>query len=292
MTSYKPFTFANERMDNNLQKVGAIGVFDSGYGGLTILKEFVTLMPEYDYVYLGDNARTPYGTRSQEVIYQYTLECVQELFNKGCHLVILACNTASAKALRRLQQTYLPTLSEYKRVLGIVRPTSEVAGNFTTTKHIGILGTKGTVNSEAYPIEVAKFFPDINIHQLACPMWVPLVENLQHNKAGADYFVKEKTEELLSLHPSIDAVVLGCTHYPLLYEKIRKYLPKHIQIINQGTIVAHSLKDYLQRHPTIDKLCNKNSHLTFLTTDDVETFKLQATEYFGTTIEDASHVTL
>lgn len=289
---YKPFTFAFERMCNNIQKAGAIGVFDSGYGGLTILKEFVTLMPEYDYIYLGDNARTPYGTRSQEVIYQYTLECVRELFKRGCNLVILACNTASAKALRRLQQTYLPTLSEYKRVLGIVRPTSEVAGNFTSTKHIGILGTRGTVNSEAYPIEVAKFFPDINVHQLACPMWVPLVENLQHDKAGADYFVKEKTEELLSLHSSIDAVVLGCTHYPLLYEKIRKYLPNHIEIINQGAIVAHSLKDYLQRHPTMENLCNKNSNLSFLTTDDVETFKLQATEYFGTSIKDASHVTL
>jgi len=279
-------------MVDNMQKAGAIGVFDSGYGGLTILKEFVSVLPQYDYIYLGDNARTPYGTRSQEVIYQYTLDCVKELFNRGCHLVILACNTASAKALRRIQQNYLTALPEYKRVLGIVRPTCEVVGKYTNQGHVGVLGTKGTVNSEAYPVEVAKFFPNIQVHQLACPMWVPLVENLQHDKPGADYFVEEKTNELLSLYPKIDTVVLGCTHYPMLYDKIKRFLPSHIHIINQGAIVAQSLKDYLIRHPEMETLCNKNAQLSFLTTDDVETFRIQATIYFGSTIHNVAHVTL
>jgi glutamate racemase len=268
-----------------MNKPGPIGVFDSGYGGLTILKEFVKLLPQYDYIYLGDNARAPYGTRSFEVVHQYTLEATKLLFDKGCNLVILACNTASAKALRKIQQEYIVTLLDYKRVLGVVRPTSEIIGNFTRSNFIGILGTKGTVQSSAYHIEIAKFFPEVKITQLACPMWVPLVENMEYEGDGADFFVKEKIDELLSISPKIDAVVLGCTHYPMLYNKIRKYLPENIKIINQGEIVAQSMQDYLKRHTIMEKLCSQNGSRSFYTTDDTISFDNQASIYFGSEIK-------
>lgn len=260
---------------------GPIGVFDSGYGGLTILRELVNQLPEYDYLYLGDNARAPYGTRSFDTVYHYTLECVKHLFSKGCPLVILACNTASAKALRNIQQLDLPHIAPEKRVLGVIRPTTEVIGNYTTTNHIGIFATAGTVASESYLVEIEKFFPNAHVFQEACPMWVPLIENGEFESAGADYFVKKHVEQLLNQSPTIDAVLLGCTHYPLLIKKIRQFLPAHIRIINQAEIVAHSLSDYLQRHSEMEVQCSKNGKRIFYTTDSTETFDRQSAVFFG-----------
>lgn len=260
---------------------GPIGVFDSGYGGLTILKELVKQLPQYDYLYLGDNARAPYGTRSFDTVYHYTLECVKHLFSKGCHLVILACNTASAKALRNIQQLDLPHMAPERRVLGVIRPTTEVVGTFTDTKHIGIVATAGTVLSESYLVEIKKFFPDIEVAQEACPMWVPLIENGEFDSAGADYFVKKHVKHLLAQSPEIDAVLLGCTHYPLLIKKIRQFLPPSIRIINQAEIVAKSLSDYLQRHPELEAKCSKNGQRTFYTTDSTEAFDRQSAVFFG-----------
>jgi len=260
---------------------GPIGVFDSGYGGLTILKELVKQLPQYDYLYLGDNARAPYGTRSFDTVYHYTLECVKHLFSKGCHLVILACNTASAKALRNIQQLDLPQIAPDRRVLGVIRPTTEVIGTFTNTQHIGIFATVGTVLSESYLVEIKKFFPDIHVVQEACPMWVPLIENGEFDSDGADYFVRKHVEHLLVQSPNIDAVLLGCTHYPLLIKKIRQFLPASIRIINQAEIVAHSLTDYLQRHPELEAKCSKNGERTFYTTDSTEAFDRQSAVFFG-----------
>lgn len=260
---------------------GPIGVFDSGYGGLTILRELVKQLPQYDYLYLGDNARAPYGTRSFDTVYHYTLECVKHLFSKGCHLVILACNTASAKALRNIQQLDLPHIAPDRRVLGVIRPTTEVIGTFTDTQHIGIFATAGTVLSESYLVEIKKFFPDIHVVQEACPMWVPLIENGEFDSDGADYFVKKHVEHLLAQSPDIDAVLLGCTHYPLLIKKIRQFLPASIRIINQAEIVAHSLTDYLQRHPELEAKCSKNGERTFYTTDSTEAFDRQSAVFFG-----------
>ncbi|MCP1383133.1 glutamate racemase [Runella salmonicolor] len=260
---------------------GPIGVFDSGYGGLTILRELVKQLPQYDYLYLGDNARAPYGTRSFDTVYHYTLECVKHLFSKGCHLVILACNTASAKALRNIQQLDLPHIAPDRRVLGVIRPTTEVIGTFTDTQHIGIFATAGTVLSESYLVEIKKFFPDIHVVQEACPMWVPLIENGEFDSDGADYFVKKHVEHLLAQSPDIDAVLLGCTHYPLLIKKIRQFLPASIRIINQAEIVAHSLTDYLQRHPELEAKCSKNGKRTFYTTDSTEAFDRQSAVFFG-----------
>lgn len=260
---------------------GPIGVFDSGYGGLTILRELVKQLPQYDYLYLGDNARAPYGTRSFDTVYHYTLECVKHLFSKGCHLVILACNTASAKALRNIQQLDLPHIAPDRRVLGVIRPTTEVIGTFTDTQHIGIFATVGTVLSESYLVEIKKFFPDIHVVQEACPMWVPLIENGEFDSDGADYFVKKHVEHLLAQSPDIDAVLLGCTHYPLLIKKIRQFLPAYIRIINQAEIVAHSLTDYLQRHPELEAKCSKNGKRTFYTTDSTEAFDRQSAVFFG-----------
>jgi len=240
-----------------------IGVFDSGYGGLTILKEIKSVLPEYDFIYLGDNARTPYGTRSFETVYEYTLQSVKWLFSKGCPLIVLACNTASAKALRTIQQKYLPQFEKDKRVLGVIRPTAEIIGNFSDSKDIGILGTKGTVKSDSYPIEIEKFFPKINVYQHSCPMWVPLVENNEYDSEGADYFIKKDIENLLEKSSQIDTILLACTHYPLLIEKIRKYLPEKAKVISQGMIVAKSLEDYLIRHPEIELKCSKNETLEF-----------------------------
>jgi glutamate racemase len=261
-------------------KPGPIGVFDSGYGGLTVLKEIVNTLPGYDYIYLGDNARNPYGTRSFEVVYQFTLQSVKKLFSMGCHLVIIACNTASAKALRTIQQRDLPLIDPSRRVLGVIRPSAEIVGNFTKTNKIGILGTPGTINSNSYPLEISKFFPDVTIYQQACPMWVPLIENNEHLTAGADYFVEKYITELLGQDTAIDTIVLGCTHYPLLLSKIEKFVPKTVKLLSQGTIVAESLADYLLRHPEMEAKCSKNRTLKFYTTETTDIFdKLAAVFY-------------
>ena len=275
-----------------MQTKGPIGVFDSGYGGLTVLKEIVQQLPQYNYMYLGDNARAPYGTRSFESVYQYTLQSVRWLFQQGCPLIILACNTASAKALRTIQQNDLPQLDPHKRVLGVIRPTSETVGNSTKSKQIGILATNGTVQSNSYILEIEKFFPDIKVHQQACPMWVPLIENNEYEADGADYFVEKYIQELLQQSPEIDTFLLACTHYPLLLNKIKKHTPSHINIITQGSIVAKSLEDYLQRHPELENLClQENSNISFFTTDATEFFDVQATKFFGKNIH-STHVQL
>jgi glutamate racemase len=262
-----------------------IGVFDSGYGGLTILKEMVARLPEYDFLYLGDNARTPYGTRSFETVYHYTLECVQHLFDRGCSLVVLACNTASAKALRTIQQQDLPRIAPQKRVLGVIRPTAEVIGSYSATGKTGILATAGTVQSESYVIEIRKFFPQMQVFQEACPMWVPLIENNEHNSPGADYFVQQPIQRLLAQDAEIDSILLACTHYPLLLPKIRQFTPSHIQVLSQGQIVAESLAGYLQRHPEIAAACSKNGTHSFYTTDATEDFDNHASTFFGTPVQ-------
>lgn len=266
---------------SNSKTYSPIGIFDSGYGGLTVLKEIVKELPQYDYLYLGDNARAPYGTRSFETVYQYTLECVNHLFAKGCHLVILACNTASAKALRNIQQKDLPLIDPSRRVLGVIRPTTEVVGNYSKTKHIGVLGTTGTVTSDSYPIEIAKFFPEVKVFQEACPMWVPLIENNEFNNEGSNYFVEQHIKNLLHKSDKIDTVILGCTHYPLLLNKIKQYLPQHITILSQGEIVAKGLADYLKRHPEMDAKCSKGGTLKFFTTEMPHNFDEQASRFFG-----------
>jgi glutamate racemase len=258
-----------------------IGIFDSGFGGLTVLKEIVKELPDYDYLYLGDNARAPYGSRSFETVYEYTLECVKHLFDMGCHLVVLACNTASAKALRTIQQKDLPVIAPNKRVLGVIRPTTEIIGNYSKTGHVGVLGTTGTISSGSYLVEIEKFFPGIHVHQEACPMWVPLIENNEMDNEGADFFIKKHVNNLVGKHSEIDAIILGCTHYPLIVDKIKKYLPPQVQLLSQGTIVAKGLKDYLHRHPEIEKNCSKNKSLEFYTTDLPETFDKAASLFYG-----------
>lgn len=255
---------------------GPIGVFDSGYGGLTILSEIQKLLPQYDYIYLGDNSRAPYGSRSFDIVYQFTKEAVSALFEKGCNLVILACNTASAKALRTIQQKDLPNINLDKRVLGIIRPTAEIIGSITKTRHIGILGTLGTIQSESYPIEINKLFPDITTNSQPCPMWVPLVENAEFDDSGADYFVKKDIDSILSKDKLIDTLILGCTHYPLLIKKIKDNTPDSVKIISQGKYIAESLKDYLDRHPEIEEVCTKNSNTQYFTTESPAKFKESA----------------
>lgn len=262
-----------------------IGVFDSGYGGLTVLREIVRRLPRYDYIYLGDNARTPYGTRSFETVYHYTLECVQHFFSMGCRLVVLACNTASAKALRTIQQNDLPGIDPSLRVLGVIRPTTEIIGKISRTGQVGILGTKGTVTSCSYPIEIEKFFPELNVYQHACPMWVPLVENNEYDKPGADYFIRKDIEDLLALAPRIDTILLACTHYPLLLNKIRQFVPSGITVLSQGEIVAESLAEYLERHPEIEKGCSKGGKRIFYTTDSTDDFDQHATVFFGEAVQ-------
>jgi glutamate racemase len=262
-------------------QTGSIGVFDSGYGGLTVLKEIVNKLPQYDYLYLGDNARAPYGNRSFDTVYQYTLECVEWFFRQGCPLVILACNTASAKALRTIQQNDLPEIDPSKRVLGVIRPTAEIIGTFTETNAVGILATNGTVSSESYPMEIAKFFPGLNVYQHACPMWVPLVENEEYNNHGADYFVKKDIHELFEAGENIDVVLLACTHYPLLKEKIEEYMPIGVKLISQGEIVAQSLADYLNRHPEMEKRCSREGRRVFYTTDSTIDFDSHASLFYG-----------
>ncbi|WP_018620526.1 glutamate racemase [Spirosoma luteum] len=258
-----------------------IGVFDSGYGGLTVLREIVRQLPQYDYLYLGDNARTPYGTRSFDTVYQYTLECVRHLFDRGCRLVVLACNTASAKALRNIQQLDLPTLAPDRRVLGVIRPTAEVIGRYSKTGNVGILATPGTVTSESYRVEIEKFFPDLQVSQEACPMWVPLVENGEYDSPGADYFVQQHLNRLMEKAPGIDTILLACTHYPLLLDKIRQYTPGNATILTQGGIVADSLADYLTRHPELERQISQHGKRTFLTTDSTDDFDRQATVFYG-----------
>jgi len=264
---------------------GPIGIFDSGYGGLTILSQIRDKMPEYDFLYLGDNARTPYGTRSFEVVYEFTSQAVRTLFDKGCQLVILACNTASAKALRTIQQIDLPKIDPRKRVLGIIRPTVEYLGNLTQSRHVGILATSGTIKSQSYPLEIKKLFPDITISGEACPMWVPLVETGEAASDGADYFIQKHIDRLLSKDDKIDTLILGCTHYPILYDKIRRYTPEHVKIVTQGEYVARSLTDYLRRHPEMDSLCTRQGTCRFLTTESVEVFKDYASIFFDDNIE-------
>ena len=258
-----------------------IGVFDSGFGGLTVLKEIVKALPQYDYVYLGDNARAPYGTRSFETVYDYTLECVKQLFAMDCELVILACNTASAKALRNIQQKDLPTLAPNKRVLGVIRPTTEVIGEISKTGHVGVLGTPGTITSNSYPIEIAKFYPNIAVHQEACPMWVPIVENNEIESATSDAVIKNNLNNLLNQDKNIDTIILGCTHYPLLINTIKKYLPANITLLSQGEIVADGLVDYLKRHPEMEKKCSKGNSIEFYTTGLSQNFDEAASMFYG-----------
>lgn len=276
---------------NSTKTYHPIGIFDSGYGGLTVLKEIVKELPQYDFIYLGDNARAPYGTRSFETVYQYTLECVKKLFDLGCPLVILACNTSSAKALRTIQQKDLEKIAPGKKVLGVIRPTTETVGINSKSKHVGILGTPGTVNSNSYPIEIAKFFPDIIVTQEACPMWVPLVENNIFDKPAADSFIQENIQNLLKNDPKIDSIILACTHYPLLIDKIRKYLPEHIQLISQGEIVAKSLKDYLSRHIEFESKLSQENSIQFFTTDDTTSFDEHASLFFGSEVK-SEHLAL
>ena len=270
---------------------GPIGVFDSGYGGLTILDKIREVLPEYDYIYLGDNARAPYGTRSFEVVYEFTRQAVNKLFDMGCHLVILACNTASAKALRSIQMNDLPSIDPARRVLGVIRPTVECVGEISKNQHIGILATAGTIKSESYPLEIHKLFPEIQVSGTACPMWVSLVENNESQDEGADYFIRKYINQLLSKDPQIDTVILGCTHFPILLPKIRQYIPEHISVIAQGEYVAESLKDYLKRHPEMDAKCTKNGNCQFYTTEAEEKFSESASTFLKQQIS-VKHITL
>ena len=270
---------------------GPIGVFDSGYGGLTILDKIREVLPEYDYIYLGDNARAPYGTRSFEVVYEFTRQAVNKLFDMGCHLVILACNTASAKALRSIQMNDLPQIDPARRVLGVIRPTVECIGEISKNQHIGVLATAGTIKSESYPLEIHKLFPEIQVSGTACPMWVSLVENNESQDEGADYFNRKYIDQLLSKDPQIDTVILGCTHFPILLPKIRQYIPDHISVIAQGEYVAESLKDYLKRHPEMDAKCTKNGNCQFYTTEAEEKFSESASTFLKQQIS-VKHITL
>jgi len=274
-----------------MSNVSPIGVFDSGYGGLTVLKSIVEKLPSYDYIYFGDNARAPYGNRSFDTVYEYTLQSVKWLLQKGCPLIILACNTASAKALRSIQQNDLPTLGPDKRVLGVIRPSAEVIGKYSKTNQIGILGTNGTVESMSYPLEIEKFFPEINVFQHACPLWVPLVENNEYSSLGADYFIKKDVDELLNKSADIDTILLACTHYPLLAGKIKRYIPENVQLMSQGEIVAASLDDYLHRHPEIEEKCSKSGQIQFYTTDSVKDFDKHSAIFFGRPVKSV-HVDL
>ena len=263
---------------------GPIGVFDSGYGGLTILSKIREALPEYDYIYLGDNARTPYGTRSFEIVYEFTLQAVNKLFEMGCHLVILACNTASAKALRTIQMNDLPNIDPDRRVLGVIRPTAECIGSMTQTRHVGILATAGTIKSESYPLEVHKLFEDIKVSGEACPMWVPLVENNEANGEGADFFIRKYIDNLLAKDRQIDTLVLGCTHYPILLPKIQKFIPQGVKVVAQGEYVATSLKDYLHRNPEMDMKCTREGKCRFYTTEAEDKFIESASMFLNENI--------
>lgn len=275
--------------DNSLHK--PIGIFDSGYGGLTVFKAIAELLPGYDYIYLGDNSRAPYGNRSFETVYNYTLQCVKWFFEQGCPLVILACNTASAKALRTIQQKDLPSLAPQNRVLGVIRPTAEIIGRYTSTGKVGVMGTTGTVNSDSYRIEIGHFFPHIDVYQQACPMLVPLIENGEHQSEGADFFIKKYVNALLAQNRNIDTILLACTHYPLLEARIQQFLHPGIKLISQGAIVAHSLNDYLQRHREITSVVTTNGTTRYFTTDDPHEFDRQGSLFRADTVRSA-HVAL
>lgn len=273
------------------QTPGPIGIFDSGYGGLTILKAIRELLPQYDYAYLGDNARAPYGTRSFDIVYQFIRQAVLKLFEMGCQLVILGCNTASAKALRSIQQNDLPNIDPLRRVLGVIRPTAEVVGKLTETKHVGILATPGTIKSDSYNIEINKLWPELSVTGVACPLWVPIVENNEATGAGADYFVKKRIDHILWLDPDIDTLILGCTHYPILMPKIKQYVPEGVKIVSQGEYVAESLKDYLARHTDMDARCTKNGTVRYYTTENADKFK-EAARIFITEDIQVEHIDL
>lgn len=264
---------------------GPIGIFDSGYGGLTILHGIRQLLPEYDYLYLGDNARAPYGPRSFDVVYEFTRQAVAKLFQMGCHLVILGCNTASAKALRTIQQVDVPQWDPDRRVLGIIRPTAEVIGSLTDSRHVGVLATEGTIRSESYNMEIQKLHPDIKVSGVACPFWVPLVEYNEADSPGADYFVKKRIDEIMRLDPKIDCLILGCTHYPLLMPKILKYLPHGVRVVPQGEYVADSLQHYLERHPQMEQRCSKGATVHYMTTENPDKFKEQAQLFLHEPVE-------
>lgn len=258
-----------------------IGVFDSGYGGLTVFRSIVDLLPQYDYIYLGDNARTPYGNRSNETIYNYTWECMQWLRSAGCPLIIVACNTASANALRTIQQQHMQPSQTDDRILGVIRPTAEVVGTYSKTGDVGVLGTRATVQSNSYPIEIAHYAPEVTVHQLACPMWVPLIENNEHLSAGAEYFIQKKVNELTAMNADIDTILLACTHYPLIYDQIKRHLKDGVTLLSQGDIVARSLKQYLQRHKEMDVRLTRGGTTLFYTTDNTEDFERHAAIFFG-----------
>lgn len=272
-------------------QVGPIGVFDSGYGGLTILDGIRTLLPQYDYLYLGDNARAPYGPRSFDVVYEFTRQAVMRMFEMGCQLIILGCNTASAKALRTIQRKDLPKYYPDRRVLGVIRPTAEVIGTLTETRHIGIVATEGTIRSRSYNLEIGKLWPDVKVSGVACPFWVALVEYNEANSPGADYFVKKRLDQLMTLDPEIDAVILGCTHYPLLLPKIRKHLPERVRIVPQGQYVAASLQQYFVNHPDMETRCTKGGATRYLTTENPERFKEQAQVFLHQPVE-VEHIVL
>jgi glutamate racemase len=273
------------------QGPGPIGVFDSGYGGLTILHAIRQRLPEYDYLYLGDNARAPYGPRSFDVVYQFTRQAVLRLFEMGCHLVVLGCNTASAKALRTIQQKDLPQWDADRRVLGVIRPTAEIIGNITRSRHVGVLATEGTIRSESYNMEINKLHPDISVSGVACPFWVPLVEYNEADSPGADYFVKKRIDQIMNLDPAIDAIILGCTHYPLLMPKILKYLPAGVCVIPQGEFVADSLADYLQRHTDMQQRCSTGATVRYLTTENPDKFSESARIFLHEPV-NVEHITL
>ena len=273
------------------QGPGPIGVFDSGYGGLTILHAIRQRLPEYDYLYLGDNARAPYGPRSFDVVYQFTRQAVLRLFEMGCHLVVLGCNTASAKALRTIQQKDLPQWDANRRVLGVIRPTAEIIGNITRSRHVGVLATEGTIRSESYNMEINKLHPDISVSGVACPFWVPLVEYNEADSPGADYFVKKRIDQIMHLDPAIDAIILGCTHYPLLMPKILKYLPAGVCVIPQGEFVADSLADYLQRHTDMQQRCSTGATVRYLTTENPDKFSESARIFLHEPV-NVEHITL
>ena len=268
-----------------------IGVFDSGYGGLTILADLQNKLPNHDFLYLGDNARAPYGSRSFDVVYEFTLQAVQFLFNQGCELIILACNTASAKALRTIQQKYLPTIDSHKRVLGVIRPTSEIIGSITESQHIGILATEGTIKSDSYRLEIGKFFPEIAISQKSCPMWVPLIENQVYDQVGGKWFIEQDVMKLLAKDPEIDTILLGCTHYPIVAEIVKEIVGEDIQVITQGEIVATSLVDYLDRHKTLASMCTKNGETRYFTTETASDFDKKASSFLQKEIK-STHVTI
>jgi glutamate racemase len=270
---------------------GPIGVFDSGYGGLTILEGIRSRMPQYDYLYLGDNARTPYGTRSFDVVYEFTLQAVRKLFSLGCPLVVLGCNTASAKALRTIQQEYLPFNAPDRRVLGVIRPTAEVVGQLTKSGHIGVLATSGTIKSDSYRLEIQKLHPECHVTGLACPMWVPIIENGEHDKPGADYFVRDRIEALFAADPLIDTIILGCTHYPLLLDKIRKYCPPHITLVPQGRYIAESLETYLLRHQDMDNRITRGGTCRYFTTESADEFRESASLFLREQV-DAERIVL